>query len=63
MAYGGYKKFFDLLNGPEKFDVGAVFGVFDGDEDVEFFIQMFPVWPPSILFLLNKFVRTVDSDR
>ena len=47
------EQFPDFFNGSPQFDLRSILCILDGDEDVKFFVQMFPVRLPSILLLLN----------
>lgn len=48
------KQFLDLLHGSLEFDLSAVLRVFHSDEDMQVFVQVFPVGLSSVLLFLFK---------
>ena len=52
-TYSGDEELFDFFGGARQFDEGAVLRVFDGDEDVQLVVEVFPVRFASVLLLLS----------
>lgn len=53
-TYCRYKELLDLLHCSPHLDLCSCLCVFHCDEDMKVFIQVFPVWLPSVLLLLDR---------
>jgi len=52
-TYGRHEQFLDLFSGMFQLDGRSVLGVFDCDEHVQIFVQMFPLGFATHLLLLH----------